>query len=148
METPNDPHQKPTFVRWTMVSLGLLSMAVGGVGVVVPGLPTTGFLILASYFFTRSCPPLDAWMRSSRVFKPYARYLDRTEPMPVHAVVWTMVFIWSGIGFSVFRLWAEMDPTVLIIAAISLGSIGSFSVVWWGRTSILRAQEIGPPTRR
>jgi uncharacterized protein len=142
MDKPTDPHQKVALVRWTMVTLGLLSMVIGGIGVVVPGLPTTIFLILASYFFTRSCPPLDSWMRSSRVFKPYARYLDRREPMPMHAVVWTLLFVWAGIGFSAWRLWASMDPMVLIIGASSLGCIASFSVVWWGRTSVLRAQRI------
>ncbi len=139
MDNPNAPHQKGSLVRWTMAGLGLLSMAIGGIGVVVPGLPTTIFLILASYFFTRSCPPLDAWMRSSKVFKPYARYLDRDQPMPLHAVAWTMLFIWCGIGFSTYRLWASMDPVMLVLGAASLGSIASFSVVWWGRTSILRA---------
>lgn len=140
MDEPNTPHQKASLVRWTMVMLGLISMVIGGIGVVVPGLPTTVFLILASYFFTRSCPPLDAWMRSSKMFKPYARYLDRDQPMPVHAVVWTMVFIWSGIGFSAYRLWASVDPVPLILGAVALGGIASFSVVWWGRTTILRDQ--------
>ena len=148
MDEHEDPRQRVTLVRWTMVGLGLLCMAVGGIGVVVPGLPTTVFLILASYFFTRSCPPLDAWMRSKRVFKPYASYLDRDRPMPVHAVVWTLVFIWAGIGFSTFRLWTVLDSVPLIIGATSLGSIASFSVVWWGRTSILRAQKVAPPTPR
>ena len=87
-------------------------------------------------------------LRSSRVFKPYARYLDRDQPMPLHAVVWTLVFIWAAIGFSSFRLWAAMDPALLIIGAASLGSIASFSVVWWGRMSILRAQKVAPPTPR
>jgi len=136
------PHEKATLVRWTMVILGLISMAAGGIGVIVPGLPTTIFLIMASYFFARSCPPLDAWMRSSRMFKPYARYLDRRQPMPIHSIVWTMVFIWSGIGFSVYRLWSGLNPAMLMVGALALGSIASFSVVWWGRTSILRAQEV------
>jgi uncharacterized membrane protein YbaN (DUF454 family) len=100
---------------------------------------------MASYFFTRSCPALDRWMRATRMFKPYARYLDRNEPMPIHAVAWTIVFIWTGIGFSTYRLWASLDSVVLILSAISLGSIASFSVVWWGRTTVMRAQRVAEP---
>ena len=71
MGNPTAPRPKTAVVRWTMVVLGTLCLAVGGIGIVVPGLPTTVFLILASYFFTRSCPPLDAWMRSSRMSRAF-----------------------------------------------------------------------------
>jgi len=125
-----------------MIALGVVSMTLGAVGVVVPGLPTTIFLILASYFFTRSCPPLDAWMRGSRLFKPYAGYLDRRQPMPLHAVAWTLFIIWLAIGISTLRLWSVLDPTLLIPGAVTLGSIASFSVVWWGRVSILREERV------
>ena len=134
---PN-PWQMPRALRWVFVVLGLSCVGVGGVGVFVPGLPTTVFLILASYFFTRSCPPLDRWMRSARLFKPYARYLDRRTPMPTHAVVLTISIIWIAIAFSSVRLWTVFAPFVVVSLAAFLGGLASFSVVWWGRISILR----------
>ena len=42
--------------RGVWIVLGLLSVAVGGIGIVVPGLPTTVFFIMAAACFTRSSP--------------------------------------------------------------------------------------------
>ncbi|MEM9202672.1 MAG: YbaN family protein [Actinomycetota bacterium] len=45
---------------WTM--LGLLFVAIGAIGIVVPGLPTTVFFILAAWSFSKSSPRLEAWV--------------------------------------------------------------------------------------
>jgi len=45
---------------WT--SLGLLSVGVGGVGILVPGLPTTVFFIIAAWAFSKSNRRLEAWV--------------------------------------------------------------------------------------
>jgi uncharacterized membrane protein YbaN (DUF454 family) len=41
---------------------GLLSVGIGGVGVVVPGLPTTVFFIVAAACFSRSSPRFEQWV--------------------------------------------------------------------------------------
>lgn len=48
--------------RWAWIALGLLSLAVGTVGVVLPGLPTTVFVLGAAACFARSSPRLEAWL--------------------------------------------------------------------------------------
>jgi uncharacterized protein len=133
MNKPTSPNSKSSIVRWAMAGIGLLFVAIGGLGVFLPVLPTTIFLILASYFFTRSCPVLDDWLRSRTIFKPYRRYLDRTEPMPVHAIASTLILIWAALGFTAFRLWNGARPVPLATGLVVLGLIASVSVVWYGR---------------
>lgn len=93
--------------RWFFLLVGLLSVALGFIGVFVPGLPTTVFLILASYFFTRSCPWLEEKLVRAPVFKPYLRYLDGDRAMPLRARVATIAMIWAAVGSSFLLMGAK-----------------------------------------
>ncbi|MBP5259459.1 MAG: YbaN family protein [Paludibacteraceae bacterium] len=54
-------------IRYAYIALGLLCVGLAAVGVVVPGLPTTPFLLVASWAFYRSSPRLQAWLLASRL---------------------------------------------------------------------------------
>nr|WP_321464139.1 YbaN family protein [uncultured Cohaesibacter sp.] len=49
---------------------GLAFVAIGIIGVFLPLLPSTGFFILAAFFFARSSPRLERWLLNHRVFGP------------------------------------------------------------------------------
>ena len=56
--------------RWLFVALGVLFVALGAIGVALPGIPTTPFLLLASYFLIRSHAGLHSRLLRSRTFGP------------------------------------------------------------------------------
>ena len=59
--------------RWLFVGLGCFFTALAGIGVVLPGIPTTPFLLVASYFFIRSSPRLHERLLASKRFGPILR---------------------------------------------------------------------------
>ncbi|MNH06160.1 DUF454 family protein [Pseudomonas alkylphenolica] len=64
---------RPSASKLSRVLFGLLayvSLAIGLVAIVVPGLPTTEFILLAAWAATRSSPRLSAWLENHRLFGP------------------------------------------------------------------------------
>lgn len=89
------------------ILLGLLSVGLGALGVVVPGLPTTPFLLLASWLFVRSSPRLQAWLLRSwmgRYIRSYRRRGGMTRAQKAGAIgmmaamvaLSTLVFLPAG----------------------------------------------------
>lgn len=62
-----------TAARRLWVAVGGIALGIGVVGVVVPLLPTTPFLILAAYCFSRGSRRLHAWLIGHRTFGPPIR---------------------------------------------------------------------------
>ena len=54
-----------------LITLGSLSLALGFVGVFVPVLPTTPLVLLAAFLYSRSSERLDAWIKTTAVYRSY-----------------------------------------------------------------------------
>ena len=115
--------------RWLYALLGVLCVGVGFVGVFVPGLPTTVFLIVASYLFTRSCPWLEDKLVRAPVFRPYLRYLDGDRAMPLRARVATIAMIWVAVSAScgIMALRGALTSTFTVVVG-GLALVGSVVV--------------------
>lgn len=118
--------------RGLLMAFGVSCVGLGALGVFVPGLPTTIFLILACWAFARSNPALKRWVLSTRLFAPYARYLDGRSPMPVRAKVIAIGLMWACVGLSVWViLKSESAPVWVAWITVALAGIGTgFIAVW------------------
>jgi len=129
--------------RWLLAGLGIVLVGVGAVGVFLPGLPTTIFLLGASWCFARSCPWLEERLIRVPLFRPFLGYLDNGGTMPRSAVVTTLVVMWIAITASVVavNLGAEARP-VLGGLIVALGLVGTFFVLRFGRRRQPKAAEL------
>ena len=140
---PHDRHQScpalappgaavPRLRRWLFAAAGVLCVGLAAVGVVVPGMPATIFLIAASWLFTKSCPWLEDRLIRNRFFRPYLAYLDGNERMPRRTKLATLATMWACVGLSAFLLFEATStlwpPTVVVMAAL----VGSVVIVRQG----------------
>jgi hypothetical protein len=112
--------------RLALAALGVLCVGLALAGIVVPGLPTTVFLIAASYLFTRSCPYLERTLVRHPVFAAYARYLDGSRAIPPRARWAAAGLMWTAVGTSLFVFHlreASAWLSALIVGAALAGSV-------------------------
>lgn len=118
-------------VRWLWAGFGLVCVGLGAVGVVVPGLPTTVFLMIACWAFAKSCPPLERWVLGTRLFAPYSRYLDGRTPMPRRAKAIAIGLMWTSVSVSVWVLVGREASVWVHLAVIVSALVGTVFIARW-----------------
>lgn len=105
------------------VAIAAVCFVLGAIGVVVPGLPTTPFLLLTSYFLARSWPRLNALLLRSRVLGPILRdwHHHRSVARRVKRTAIAMVLC----ALVALVLLSKLPPAglVAVLTAASLGLV-------------------------
>jgi hypothetical protein len=111
--------------RAAWIVLGLLSVAVGAIGIVVPGLPTTVFFIIAAACFARSHPRLERWVLDLPRIGPAVERYRAGLGMPLRAKYWAigMIVVFTAISIVIVRS-LVFGVGIAIIAAIGVWYVG------------------------
>jgi uncharacterized membrane protein YbaN (DUF454 family) len=102
-------------LRYLLIGLGFLSVGLAVIGIFLPILPTTPFLLLAAFLFGRSSPRFYAWLHSNRWFGAYLTNYRAGRGLPLREKVVTVCALWVA---------------VLLSIALALTN-------WWARGSLL-----------
>jgi len=79
---------------------GSASLLIGIIGIVVPILPTTPFLLLSAFCYSRSSVKIYNWLLTNRWFGVYlSRYRDK-QGIPLRVKLSTLAFLWGSIAVS------------------------------------------------
>ena len=109
------------FVKGLYFSLGTLSLTLGIIGIVLPILPTTPFLLLAAFCYARSSKRVHEWLLNNRILGPYIKNYLEGKGMPIKVKIFTISLLWITISISAFLIikidWVKV---VLILIAIAV----------------------------
>jgi uncharacterized protein len=95
------PIERPMPARFLWGVLGLLCTVIGGIGIVLPGLPTTPFLLLAAVCFSRSSARLYAWLLNLKGFGPAIRDFRAGRGVAMRAKLLALATLWVVVGVSI-----------------------------------------------
>jgi uncharacterized membrane protein YbaN (DUF454 family) len=106
---------------------GWVAVAVGGVGIVVPGLPTTVFFIIAAYCFGKSSPRFEQWVLDLPKVGPLVR--DHRAGLGMTRTVkrTAITTMWIAIAVSAFVLYDRRWYAA--VTAVVLGFIGTWYIL-------------------
>jgi uncharacterized membrane protein YbaN (DUF454 family) len=114
-----------------MVILGCVCVALGVVGIGVPGLPTTIFLLGASCLFAQSSPKLHRRLMEHPRLGAYIR-MAHGRSMTRRAKFASLTLMWAGI---IFCSYATADMSLALpVTVCLLGVIGTAVLLFWVRT--------------
>ena len=115
------------FFKALWILLGFFFVALAAVGVALPGIPTTPFLILAAACYIRSSQKLYDWLISNKTFGPYLKDYREGKGIPKKAkglaIIMIILFVGSSVIFGIENL-------NLKIAVGALGLTGLLYVIF------------------
>lgn len=126
MSTPGNRAPLGSWKRGCYIALGSLFVGLGALGAVLPILPTTPFLLLASFFYVRSSPALNARLLRSRMLGGFLR--DWQQRGGVRPRVKLIALAVVAVGVTVSIVWGDLPP-VLLVGLILLAAIGAVVVI-------------------
>jgi uncharacterized membrane protein YbaN (DUF454 family) len=95
-------------------------VVIGAIGILLPILPTTIFLILASACFIKGSPKANEWLLKNKIFGAYLKNYQDKSGLTVKAKVASITFLWMMILTSAFIFTEELFIKLLLIV-IAIG---------------------------
>ncbi|MFT9497524.1 YbaN family protein [Anaerosolibacter sp.] len=87
-------------IKGVLIVIGTLSMVLGFIGIFLPVLPTTPFLILASICYIRSSEKLHRWLMNHKLFGECIRNYQEKKGIPCKVKIFAIGSLWLSIGYS------------------------------------------------
>lgn len=112
-------HDSP-FMRWLYFGIGVTSLVTGILGIFLPVLPTTPFVLLAAACFARSSERFHTWLLNHRIAGPLIREWCEHRSVPRQAKRWAYLLMTLSFGSSLLIVSSWWLKGMLILLAVTL----------------------------
>lgn len=111
-----DSKTKKTF----FIISGSICVALGTIGIVVPLLPTTPFLLLAAYFYVRSSKDLHDWLMNHRVLGVFIKNYVEKKAITKRMRIWVLAALWTTLIISSIAANSPGGNFILLIVGVGV----------------------------
>ena len=105
--------------KYFLLTIGTISIFLGILGIFLPLLPTTPFLLLASYCYLRSSKKMYRWIMSHKTFGSYIHNYIEYKAIKKRTRISAIIFLWGSLGFSIYL--APIFYVKILLFAIGTG---------------------------
>jgi uncharacterized membrane protein YbaN (DUF454 family) len=121
-----------------LIFAGTLSVTLGVLGMFLPLLPTTVFLLLGAYCYSRSSERFHSWLLSNRWCGPYIRNYQSGKGISLRQKASSIVVLWLSIGVSLWFVAGSFWFSLMLFAI----AIGVTTHLLWLKTYRPELEEI------
>lgn len=113
---------KPTLKQILLFALGSLSLMFGLIGIVLPVLPTTPFLLISAYCYLRSSKKLYLWLTHNRLFGKYLYNYAVHHAVPRQTKIVSIIVLWVGLVTSILLVNLLYVRLILVVVGIAVST--------------------------
>ena len=99
--------------------IGPISLILGIIGIFLPLLPTTPFLLLTAAMYFRSSPRLYNWLIRQKHLGSYIRNFREHKAIPLHAKIVSVSLVWLSLGYCAIWVVPYLWPRILFFILAS-----------------------------
>jgi len=111
--------------KYLLIAFGSLALGLGALGVAIPVLPTTPFLLIALYCYLRSSRRLYDWLLHHRLFGRYLYNYVTYRAVPRNTKIGAMILLWFGLITSMILV----DKLFVRLILITVGIVVSIHIL-------------------
>ena len=120
--TPAATLHRSRLVRFLLWLVGSLALLLGLIGVVLPGLPTTPFVLLAAACYAKASPRLHAWLLNHRITGPLLNDWERHRSLTRRTKTVAVVSMLVMCGFSIWTFQGRWGVQAVLLALALVGA--------------------------
>jgi uncharacterized protein len=110
-------------VRGLLWIAGSVSLLLGVIGIVLPGLPTTPFILLAAACYARASPRLHQWLLNHRWLGPPLRDWERNRSLTRRTKTVAVLSMLVMVGFSIWTLRGRLALQLVLLVTGVIGAL-------------------------
>lgn len=115
-------------IKYLYIALGMITLALGLLGIVTPGLPTTPFILLTGVLFAKSSPRLHQKLLDNKLTGRYIRRVN--EGFSLKGIAISIGIMWCMVCFTAFVVFKNNNTMQYIMLGLGMiGTIAQFIVL-------------------
>lgn len=114
------PHQRHPLQRHLLFAIGWISLVLGIIGIFLPILPTTPFVLLAAACFMRSSERWYLWLTNHPRYGTYIKSYLENKGIPLKAKLLAMFMMWTSFLITIFVI-TDSPIVKVILPTIGVG---------------------------
>ncbi|NLY08403.1 MAG: DUF454 domain-containing protein [Tissierellia bacterium] len=106
-------------MKYVYIALAFVFLVLGAIGIWLPVLPTTPFLLLASFFFAKGSEKIDRWFKGTKIYTNHLESFEKSRSMTIKTKLTILIPVSLMLGFLICKVDnIYMRGTLVIVIAI------------------------------
>ncbi len=103
-------------IKWALIAAGTILVGLAIIGILLPILPTTPFLLLAAACYARSSDRFYKWLMGNRFFGGYIKNYREGKGIPLKVKAYTISLLWATILVTAYFFITDTIVEILLLA--------------------------------